>query len=115
MEVGQWRITTWTGPNRDSVYEWIRGRERRERGEERRIWMLIFAYSYCKNDKKYFIYSGYMTYYQIWFQYDSIRVTFELSYLNNFIRILKTNMRKDKLYFRKVGHAIKFKIREKLN
>ena len=31
MEVGQWRITTWTGPNRDSVYEWIRGREREER------------------------------------------------------------------------------------
>ena len=34
MEVGQWRITTWTGPNRDSVYEWIRGRER-EREEKR--------------------------------------------------------------------------------
>ena len=73
MEVGQWRITTWTGPNRDSVYVWIRGVER-ERGEERRIWMLIFAYSYCKNYRKYFIYPGYMTYYQIWFQYDSIRV-----------------------------------------
>ena len=29
MEVGQWRITTWTGPNRDSVYEWIRGIERK--------------------------------------------------------------------------------------
>ena len=37
MEVGQWRITTWTGPNRDSVYGWIRGikreRDKRERGE----------------------------------------------------------------------------------
>ena len=32
MEVGQWRITTWTGPNRDSVYEWIeREREKREK------------------------------------------------------------------------------------
>ena len=43
MEVGQWRITTWTGPNRDSVYEWIRGRksarknarEKRERVREK--------------------------------------------------------------------------------
>ena len=35
MEVGQWRITTWTGPNRDSVYEWIREREKRERGREK--------------------------------------------------------------------------------
>ena len=34
MEVGQWRITTWTGPNRDSVYEWIRGRERERRERE---------------------------------------------------------------------------------
>ena len=34
MEVGQWRITTWTGPNRDSVYVWIRGVER-ERGREK--------------------------------------------------------------------------------
>ena len=34
MEVGQWRITTWTGPNRDSVYEWIRGKKR-ERGRDK--------------------------------------------------------------------------------
>ena len=34
MEVGQWRITTWTGPNRDSVYWWKRVKREREGGRE---------------------------------------------------------------------------------
>ena len=46
MEVGQWRITTWTGPNRDSVYEWIKREERETREGEREgygCWFLPIA------------------------------------------------------------------------
>ena len=37
--------------------------------------MLILPVAIAKILKEYFIYPGYMKYYQVWFQYDSIRVS----------------------------------------